>query len=363
MQSKVMLKEYSNFIEKIGDRESELLFEARLQYFFDRNRKKFYKSLDEVLQSRNDIYGCLRLDQYEQMNPQNKGKGIMIFGAGERGQLTCRSLMYMKRKISCFIDNNAKLWGLKRKGIPIYSLEDAQKNFKDSFIVVSVDKRWQLEIYHQLINAGVKESDILIPQEGYLFSGRGNQYFDLEEVKPNYEGEYFVDAGAYDGVTSLECGNWCKGNLKKIYAFEPDHNNYLQCDRILRQSGYDYELYECATWRSETTLRFWSLENAGYASAVHENGQNYIKADSIDNKLAGRKATYIKYDVEGSEMEALKGSIKTIQKYRPKLAISVYHKPEDIIEIPLFLEELGLDYHYYLRQYQVRMEETTLYAV
>ena len=363
MQSKMMLDNLNSFMKKIKDKESEQLFDARLQYLFYRDRKKFYKSLDEILQNRNDSYDCLRLQQYERLNPQNKEKNIVIFGAGERGQLTCRSLMYLKRKVHCFIDNNADLWGSDYKGSPIYGLAEAQENLRDCVVVVSVDRRWQLEIYHQLIHAGIKESDILMPQEGYLFSGRGNQYFDLEEVKPDSEGEYFVDAGAYDGVTSLECANWCKGKLKKIYAFEPDHNNYLQCNKVLNQSGYDYELYECATWDDETTLHFWSLENEGYASAVHEKGKISIKADSIDHKLAGRKATYIKYDVEGSEMKALKGSIKTIQKYRPKLAISIYHKPEDIMEIPVFLEELGLDYHYYLRQYQVRMEETILYAI
>ena len=68
-------------------------------------------------------------------------------------------------------------------------------------------------------------------------------------------------------------------------------------------------------------------------------------------------------DVEGSELEALRGSIKTIRKYQPKLALSLYHKPEDIIEIPIFLEGLGLGYKYYLRHYQTRMEETVLYAV
>ena len=71
----------------------------------------------------------------------------------------------------------------------------------------------------------------------------------------------------------------------------------------------------------------------------------------------------IKYDVEGSELEALKGSINTILTYRPKLAISIYHKPEDVIDIPVFLEGLDLGYRYYLRQYQTRMEETTLYAI
>ena len=202
-----------------------------------------------------------------------------------------------------------------------------------------------------------------MPPEGYLYCDRENQYFDLSELKPEPDGEYFVDAGCYDGMTSLQCDKWCNGNLKMIYAFEPSNKNYMECGDRLSQIGCAYELYECATWSEETTLRFHYLENAGFGSSIRGDGEICVKADSIDNKLKGRKATYIKYDVEGSELEALKGSINTILTYRPKLAISIYHKPEDVIDIPVFLEGLDLGYRYYLRQYQTRMEETTLYAI
>ena len=88
----------------------------------------------------------------------------------------------------------------------------------------------------------------------------------------------------------------------------------------------------------------------------------YVNADSIDNVLKERPATYIKLDVEGSELETLKGATNTIQKYRPKLAISLYHKPEDIVTLPLYIESLGMDYKYYMRHYQTRWCETILYA-
>ncbi len=67
--------------------------------------------------------------------------------------------------------------------------------------------------------------------------------------------------------------------------------------------------------------------------------------------------------MEGSELETLKGAVNTIKKYRPKMAISLYHKAEDIIDLPLFLETLGMDYKYYIRHYQSRWCETTLYAL
>lgn len=121
-----------------------------------------------------------------------------------------------------------------------------------------------------------------------------------------------------------------------MYALEPDHSNYLECDRRLLQGGYKYELYECAAWSGETTLNFYSAESERYASRICQVGDSLVKAYSIDNILKGRKATYIKYDVERSGLEALKGSIKTIRRYRPRLAIAVYHKPKDILGIPDF---------------------------
>lgn len=261
------------------------------------------------------------------------------------------------------MDNDTRLWGKEWGGIPICTPMDVQKRYKDSIVVIAVaEQRQQAAIYHQLIHEGVKEADILIPQEGYLYCGKAGQYFDLEAIYPRSDEEAFVDAGCFDGQTSLGYGKMCKGRLR-IYALEPDHSNHQECDRRLSQSGYSYELYECAAWSGESTLRFSSVESERYASRVSQDGDRSVQADSIDNILKGRRATYIKYDVEGSELEALKGSMRTIREYRPRLAISVYHKPEDIIEIPALLEDLDLGYRYYLRHYQTRMQETILYAV
>lgn len=364
MQYEKVVENLSKFMKKIQDEESRGLFDLRLQYLIKRNQDEFYTGLDKILSNGGKrTYGCWRLNQYEQRNSENKGKSIVIFGAGANGRLTCRSMKYINRKVDCFADNNPRLWETEWEGTKICNPANLYKKYKDSIIVIAVLQRnHQAAIYQQLIREGFRESDILIPQEGYLYCDMANQYFDIKEVYPKSEDEVFVDAGCYNGQTSLNYGKLCRGKIK-IVAFEPEHSNYLECDRRLKQSGYEYELYECATWSGETTLNFSAAEGETYASGICANGNNSVKADSIDHVLKGRKATYIKYDVEGSELEALKRSIETIQEYRPKLAISLYHKPEDVIEIPDFLEDLNLDYRYYIRQYQTRMQETTLYAI
>lgn len=68
-------------------------------------------------------------------------------------------------------------------------------------------------------------------------------------------------------------------------------------------------------------------------------------------------------DIEGSELEALKGSREIIKRCRPKLEICVYHKKEDLVEIPAFIKELVPEYKLYVRHYSNNAGETVLYAV
>ena len=67
-------------------------------------------------------------------------------------------------------------------------------------------------------------------------------------------------------------------------------------------------------------------------------------------------------DLEGAELPSLRGATQTIQRYKPKLAISVYHSLSDLFEIPEFLDSLGVGYCYYLRHYTIHTEETVLFA-
>lgn len=75
-----------------------------------------------------------------------------------------------------------------------------------------------------------------------------------------------------------------------------------------------------------------------------------------------RKVDFIKMDVEGAELSALRGAEETIGKFRPKLAVCVYHKPEDYVAIPSFIHNLGLGYSFYLEHHYVNEWETVLYA-
>jgi hypothetical protein len=71
---------------------------------------------------------------------------------------------------------------------------------------------------------------------------------------------------------------------------------------------------------------------------------------------------FIKMDIEGSELSALQGAESALRRWRPKLAISLYHRPEDFFSIPLWLDSLGAGYEFFLDHYSIHHEETVLYA-
>jgi FkbM family methyltransferase len=86
---------------------------------------------------------------------------------------------------------------------------------------------------------------------------------------------------------------------------------------------------------------------------------------TIDEAVAKSNAPrvdFIKMDIEGSELSALRGAESTIRRWRPKLAISLYHRPEDFFSIPSWIDSLGIGYRLFLDHYSIHHEETVLYA-
>ena len=88
-----------------------------------------------------------------------------------------------------------------------------------------------------------------------------------------------------------------------------------------------------------------------------------IQGYDIDSIVGEEQVTFIKMDIEGSELKALEGAEKTIKRHKPKLAICIYHKPMDVIEIPSYIMRLVPEYKFCIRQYTSRMWETVLYAI
>ena len=178
-------------------------------------------------------------------------------------------------------------------------------------------------------------------------------------IKPNLN-ELYVDLGAYNGDTIKELTEFTRGKYLSIYAVEPDKKNYKKLNKFVDGMNHIYT-YNCAAWCCDTQLPFAS--KAGRQSSISVGG-DMIEARSVDSILGGLSATLIKMDVEGFEREAIWGAAHTIAYYKPKLMVSLYHRNEDIFELPLLIKTLNPNYKLYIRhQLYIPAWETNLYAI
>ena len=363
MDCKECIDGIKSFMDKLQDEESKEIFEAWFDFCIHRDSDVLERKL---------ISGAIRhgrkgnsyiLDNFFQEYPDRKEAPFVIFGAGRAGRASIRSLKFLGLEVAGCVDNKYALVETA-EGFVVDSPERLLVDWENCTVLIAVvDRKVQDDIYGQLKVMGIPESRIMKIREGYIWADYGRQYFDLDVLQADHGGEIFVDAGCYDGETGRGAAAWAGGKLSKIYAFEADQNSINTCRKRMEETGCEFELYHLATWSGKTILTFNVNSDFGYASSVDAGGKESVNADSIDNILAGGRATYIKLDVEGNELETLKGAVNTIKKYRPKMAVSIYHKPEDIIDLPLFIESLGMNYKYYIRHYQTRWCETTLYAL
>lgn len=186
------------------------------------------------------------------------------------------------------------------------------------------------------------------------------QYFQKNIFRFSDE-EIFLDLGAFDGDTILEFIKTVNYSYKKIIAFEPAENNYKNLINMLASRCIkNAKVYNMGTWNEKTTLSFSAIQ--GSSSCINNSGKYGVQVDFLDNILLDIPITFIKMDIEGAEKETLLGAKQLIKKYKPKLAICVYHKIDDIYEIPLFIKNLVPEYRIYLRHHSPNMTETVCYA-
>lgn len=234
----------------------------------------------------------------------------------------------------------------------------------DALIITPYEDEFIAAIHEQMVGLGADQNSFVDYKEWCPSTLPKEQYFDPDIIKLR-ENEVFVDAGVLNLGTSLRFMEECEREhipKFKIHAFEPDTISYQRCLEIQKKlPGVDLHLHHAGLWSEKTTLYFAEMGNGGSKITQQETG-TYIDTVSLDQCVLD-KVTFIKMDIEGAELEALKGSREIIRKYRPRLAICIYHKKEDLVEIPSYIKELVPEYKLYVRHYSNVAAETVLYAV
>lgn len=340
-----MIQKIRNFYVHLGDDESREIFEKRLLYSLTGDRRYIIEIVKGTMLYQT-VCDILLRDKHRKY----------IVGAGQWGKIMAD--LFREFGIEGMLDNYVSG---TYNGMPILPMKEFLQNTPDVSVYIA-STTFHKELCEVIQEIGV-ESERVVDVAGMMLQVyHEQQYFDLPCLDQYREPhEVFVDGGCYDGANSVRFVQWAGGVEKTVYAFEADEKNAEKCRSVLEQiEGASCHLIAKGMWSGDTVLNFCSKANE--ASGLTENGQQRISVTSLDSAV-NEKVTFIKMDIEGAEYEALKGAENIISAYHPKLAVSIYHKAEDIWELPQLILSFYPEYIFYLRHYSLSSEETVLYAV
>jgi FkbM family methyltransferase len=182
-------------------------------------------------------------------------------------------------------------------------------------------------------------------------------------------GDVVIDAGGCYGDTALYFAHEA-GENGRVYSFEfmPESLVIFQQNMTLNpELSRKIDLVKMAVWSQSGVQLF--VEGSGPGTRVRTKASRpdatRVETLTIDDLACNKnldRVDFIKMDIEGAELEALRGAQDTIRRFRPKLAISVYHKLSDFWEIPQYIDSLGLGYKFALRHFTIHAEESVLFA-
>jgi FkbM family methyltransferase len=190
-----------------------------------------------------------------------------------------------------------------------------------------------------------------------------------DQVVKAKEGDVVIDAGGCYGDTALYFAHEA-GENGRVYSFEflPENLEIFERNISLNpELSHRIHLVKMPLWSKSGEQLF--VEGTGPGTRVSPNASRpdaaRLETITIDDMVRSEKldrVDFIKMDIEGAELESLRGAENTIRQFRPKLAISVYHKLHDLWKIPLYIDSLGLGYRFALRHFTIHAEETILFA-
>ena len=190
-----------------------------------------------------------------------------------------------------------------------------------------------------------------------------NEQYTPKGVRLSKGYSRFIYCGVSAGEMDRVMGDI--GPVDELVCFEPDPNQFAVTAEYLTNNHLKVArrvtAIPCAVYSHESVEAF-TYSDTSFGSRILASGQHRVQCISIDHVLPGFRPTFISMDIEGAELDALKGAENTIRESLPDLAICLYHSPSHLWEIPIFIKSLGPDYKFHLRNYTSFASETVLYA-
>lgn len=364
----------------------------------------------------------MKLKQIHSLNEIPASSRIGIYGCGETGKSLYSLIREYRKdiKIDCFIDSKICL---NMFGLDVLKYDKSSLERIDSLdIVIIASAFWSL-IYKRLRPSTLKNCIILSSSfiyENSELSKLGDFYFnqlEIDKIRSEFDSiaekfeikseidlfkqlihlrcdsgpyapEYFVnyevskgqyvdfgmvnfnnniiEAGAFDGADTVRISE--NSPRAHIYSFEPFPEmlkNGPYYEKIC--SNKNITIIEKAL--DEFTGKVYFKKNGSQSSksdGVDSSHSNVLEAvtldDFVDSRNIGR-LDYIKMDIEGGEVSALRGAAFTIKKHRPIIAVSLYHRKQDFYEIPTLMNDLLGDFKLRLGHYTSSFIDSVLYVI
>ena len=339
----------------------------------------------------------------------NGGPLLALYGAGTLGRTVLAKLRQVEVEPVVFADDTPEKQGQVIDGLSVMAPQQAVAEYgRDIIFVVTIlnpllrfldaqERLQRLTGAHVIsfLDLGWKYPDVFLPYYQFelpqnlltkapairrafnLFEDEESRrqfvahlkfrlYLNYEALPANSRDDYFprhllptlpanavfVDCGAYDGDTLRRFLEHQRGHFSRIYAFEPDEKNYqkLQAYVATLKEGVSRRIHLFNAGVGDQRAKLSFNQTGNMSASFSHTGATQVEVVPIQEVVETNGGPiYLKFDVEGAEWEALRGAEALIKRTRPLLAISVYHRPDDLWEIPLYLDSLNLDYHLFLR--------------
>ncbi|SET43338.1 methyltransferase, FkbM family [[Clostridium] aminophilum] len=199
------------------------------------------------------------------------------------------------------------------------------------------------------------------------------EYYDPHQYFTDFVGkrsdECFVDCGAFVGDTFELFYQWSGGEYEKYYGFELDPKNLKRLRSNIYQIEKNHsriELFGCGLHDKNEKMKAYLRNDTSYVMGTNSIGYDaseIVELKTLDDCLEGRKVTFLKMDIENSEIPALYGARKIITEQKPLCAISNYHGLKQLIEVPAILKSMNPEYRIRLRAHSTVGHDIVCYAM
>lgn len=335
---------------------------------------------------------------------KNMDNGVCIYGAGFVGTWAAKYLKEIAVDVKYFIDRDANKWGSKLMDVEIIGPDDERIGQCPYILIAArhaiepVTKMYSttqyvtmpFEGYYCIKNYGeysdVRDNYLEDEKSKYTYNAllytmltgktesclevmEKDMYFSLPEFCGTFD-ETFVDAGAFTG-DSVERFIWENlGTFRHIYAFEPGEKQFKALSKRMERLYDEWSIEKeqvtlVKAGVSDRSSRMTCIYTDDYPlrhTLSEEDGVDTIETYALDDFLDGKEASFLKVDIEGMEMEFLRGAQKTIKNFRPKMALCAYHYPCDLYCIAKYVRELEPSYKFKLRLHAPFFGDFVLYC-